>query len=375
MICDCSRRNPLPAREMDSIFVTRAYLPPFEEFCASLAEIFNTAHLTNRGPLHDRLEAKIREYLRVEHVHLVANGTLALQLALAGLGIAEGEVITTPFSYAATVSAIMWERCVPVFVDIEPGNFTLDPALIEAAITDKTRAILPVHVFGYACDVEAIENLAARHGLKVIYDAAHAFGGLWQGRSLLSFGDVSTCSFHATKLFHTAEGGCCVGREAEVSRAIYLIRSFGHIGDDHFRLGMNAKMSELQAAMGLSIFPYLPEIIASRKAASEAYDRRLAGKLARPAQQAALEYNFAYYPVLFKSEAELLRIIGALSKADIHPRRYFYPALNRLPYVPRRAVCPIAEDVSSRIACLPLYSGLAENDVERICMIIQENLY
>ncbi|GHV57437.1 hypothetical protein FACS189460_4000 [Deltaproteobacteria bacterium] len=273
----------------EAIFVTRTYLPPFEDFSAGLKEIFESARLTNGGPLTARLEKLLRDYCQVDYLQLTANGTLALQLALAALDIAGGEIITTPFSYAATVSAIMWERCVPVFVDIEVDNFTLDPNLIEAAITDKTRAIMPVHVFGYACDVEAIENIAAAHGLKVIYDAAHAFGSRWRGRPLLSYGDVATCSFHATKLFHTGEGGCCALREASVNQALGLLKSFGHIGDDHIRLGLNAKMSELQAALGLSVFPRLPEISAARRTVTELYDLLLAGCLGRPVRQEALE--------------------------------------------------------------------------------------
>lgn len=350
-----------------SVFVTKPYLPPREEYLARVSAIFDRDVLTNQGPEVRELEARLRAFLGVEHLQYLANGTLALQLALRALDITEGEVITTPFSYVATTSAILWERCTPVFVDIEPDTFTLDAAKIEEAVTPRTKAVMPVHVFGRACDTDAIEAVAAKHGLKVIYDAAHAFASRWKGRSLCSCGDVSTLSFHATKLFHTVEGGACVMRDAETAGRLDLVKRFGHHGDTHHLPGTNAKQGELHAAMGLVNLCHIDEIVAERKAVSEMYDSLLGQRLQRPAPQEGLEYNYAYYPVLFEDERELLEAFGRLHRMDVFPRRYFYPSLDTLPYVESRFPCPVSEDVSRRIACLPLFCGLGEDTVERIC--------
>jgi dTDP-4-amino-4,6-dideoxygalactose transaminase len=289
------------------------------------------------------------------------------------LDITEGGIITTPFSYVATISSILWERCVPVFVDIEPNNFTIDAGKIEAAITPKTRAVMAVHVFGYACAVEHIQDVANEHNLKVIYDGAHAFGVKYKGKSLLSHGDISTLSFHATKLFHTIEGGACVVRDKNVSYELELQKRFGHNHDDHITLGINAKASEFHAAMGLANFPYINEIIAERRKISEIYDNLLAGIVARPSNQAEIEYNYAYYPVRFESEKTLLSVFKALNFNNIYPRRYFYPSLNTLPYV-GKTTCQLSEEISLRIACLPLYAGLSCDVAERISKIIKKNL-
>lgn len=353
-----------------SITVTKPYLPPKDEFLKYVSDIFDRGILTNQGPNVLALEKKLSAYLGAEHFHYVTNGTVALQLALKALGIEGGEVITTPFSYVATTSSILWERCIPVFVDIEPDNFTINPAKIEEAITPNTKAIMPVHVFGYACDVEAIREIADRHGLKVIYDAAHAFGSKYKGKSLLNYGDISTCSFHATKLFHTIEGGACVVRDKAVSDRLELEKRFGHQGDEHFCLGINAKQDEFNAAMGLANFAHLDEIIVARKHIVELYDSLLSGKVRRPKMQDGLRYNYAYYPVVFENEKELLSAFERLSKIDVFPRRYFYPSLNQLPYLQKYYPCPVSEDITTRIACLPLYIGLQDADVERICEVL-----
>ncbi len=350
-----------------SITVTKPYLPPKEEYLKYVSEIFDRGILTNQGPNVLALEKKLSAYLGAEHFHYVTNGTVALQLALKALGIEGGEVITTPFSYVATTSSILWERCIPVFVDIEPDNFTINPAKIEEAITPNTKAIMPVHVFGYACDVEAIQKIADKHGLKVIYDAAHTFGSKYKGKSLLNYGDISTCSFHATKLFHTIEGGACVVRDKAVSDRLELEKRFGHQGDEHFCLGINAKQDEFNAAMGLANFAHLDEIIVARKHIVEQYDSLLSGKVRRPKMQDGLRYNYAYYPVVFENEKELLSAFERLSKIDVFPRRYFYPSLNQLPYLQKYYPCPVSEDITTRIACLPLYVGLQDADVKRIC--------
>ena len=353
-----------------SIFVTKSFMPQIDEYNKYVAGIFERGVLTNQGPLVVELEQKLSGFLGVDNFHYLTNGTVALQLALAALGIDDGEVITTPFSYVATTSSILWQRCKPVFVDIEPNNFTIDVSKIEAAITPNTRAIMAVHVFGYACNVDKIEQIAKKHNLKVIYDGAHAFGSKYNGKSLLSYGDITTCSFHATKLFHTIEGGACIVRDKAVSDKLELQKRFGHNRDNHYMLGINAKQSEFHAAMGLANFPYIHDIIDIRRQISEYYDKLLAGVVVRPALQSGLEYNYAYYPVVFKSEDELLRVFAALNAADIFPRRYFYPSLNTLPYVEKQS-CPVSEDISLRIACLPLYVGLKMEEVKKVSDIIK----
>ena len=354
-----------------SVYVTKSFLPPLDEYNKYIAEIFARGVLTNQGPVVQELQKKLSEYLGVNNFHYLANGTIALQLALSALDINDGEVITTPFSYVATTSSILWQRCKPVFVDIEPDNFTIDIDKIESAITPETRAIMAVHVFGYACNVDKIEQIAKRHNLAVIYDGAHAFGSKYNGKSLLSYGDISTCSFHATKLFHTIEGGACIVRDKAVSDKLELQKRFGHYGDEHFMLGINAKQSEFHAAMGLANFPYINDIITDRKRVSDTYDKLLSGVVGRPASQPGLEYNYAYYPVVFKSEDELLKVFAALNAIDIFPRRYFYPSLNKLPYVDGEN-CPVSENISSRIACLPLYVGLDNETITKISETIKK---
>lgn len=352
------------------VFVTKPYLPPKEEYLERVSAIFDRRHLTNQGPEVHEFESRASSFLGVENFHYVTNGTIALQIALRALDVMEGEVITTPFSYVATTSSILWERCTPVFVDIEPNNFTIDPAKIEAAITPRTKAILPVHVFGYACDVEAIDAIAQKHGLKVIYDAAHAFGSRYKGRALASYGDISTLSFHATKLFHTIEGGACIVKGNTISEKLDLIKRFGHNGDTHYALGINAKQDEFNAAMGNVNLNHVEEILAERKRLSDLYDALLPSRLRRPARQEGLEYNYAYYPVVFESEKDLLESFARLAKQDIFPRRYFYPSLNTLPYVKERFSCPVSEDICSRIACLPLFIGLEDDTVRKICEVL-----
>lgn len=357
---------------MEKTFVTKAFLPPLEDYLRFVGDIFENRQLTNQGPLLKELELKLSEYLGVRYFHFVANGTVALQLALDSLGITEGQVITTPFSYVATASSILWQRLRPIFVDIEPDNYTLDYRKIEGVVTESTRAILGVHVFGNACAVEAIQEIATRRHLKVIYDGAHAFGARYNGRSLLDFGDVTTCSFHATKLFHTVEGGGCIAKDEAVSGRIELAKRFGHNYDEHLHLGINAKNSEMHAAMGLANFPFIDKIIGVRKRLSSLYSRLLP-MLRKPLSQPTLEYNFAYYPVVFESEHQLLKVFDALNRDAIFPRRYFYPSLNTISYIAGDA-CPISEDISRRVACLPLYVDLSEGTVEKICAIINSNL-
>jgi dTDP-4-amino-4,6-dideoxygalactose transaminase len=352
--------------------VTKSFLPPIEEYTAQVQRAYNNGWLTNRGELVLELEDKLTTYLALEEsrILLMNNGTIPIQIALKVLGKG-GEVITTPFSYVATTSAIVWEGCTPVFVDIHPEYLTIDETKIEAAITDKTTCILATHVYGNPCNVIEIERIANKHKLKVIYDGAHAFGVNYKGKSIFEYGDVTTCSFHATKLFHTGEGGALFCKDQALFHQLYYSHNFGHDGPLAFHgLGINGKMSELQAAMGLAVFPYMPEILEGRSRVVSWYDEFL--KLESLEQieiRKETNWNSAYYPVLFESENHLLEIEKSLQDIGIFPRRYFYPSLTKLPYVPQSS-CEIASSVSSRILCLPLFYGLSEHEVKRITSII-----
>ena len=353
--------------------VTKSFLPDFSEYEKYLRRIWSSGHLTNNGPLALELEEKLKELLGVKHLLFTSNGTIVLQMALKVYGITK-EVITTPFSYVATTNAILWEGCQPVFADINNVNFCIDSKKIEEKITENTQAILVTHVYGYPCDIDEIEKIADKYSLKVIYDAAHAFGCTYKGKSLLSFGDISTCSFHATKLFHTVEGGCIISNDGAIAEKLRLFRQFGHVGDEYFSMGINAKNSEFHAAMGLCILPHLNQLIESRMKVSAIYDDRLKGiKLRRPTSTEQLTYNYAYYPVIFKSEQVLLQVRAAMMHQGINPRRYFYPSLNQLKFVTYREMS-LSEDISKRVLSLPLYPDLAGDDVDRICEIIISNV-
>ncbi len=350
------------------INVTKTYLPNFDEYTAILKRAWDKAWLTNNGELVQELETKLKEYLGVQNFLFTNNGTVVLQMALKALGITK-EVITTPFSYVATTNVILWEGCQPVFVDIDPNTFCIDATKIEAAITKNTEAILATHVFGIACNVDAIEAIAKKYGLKVIYDAAHAFGSMYNGKSLLSYGDISTCSFHATKLFHTGEGGCVIANDDSIANQLMLYRQFGHVYDDYYSVGINGKNSEFHAAMGLCVLPNMAAIIADRKRISDMYDASFAAVLQRPTMQAELEYNYAYYPVVFISEEILLQVVEILKLQQIAGRRYFYPSLNELPFIQKQP-CPVSEDISRRVLCLPLYHGLEDEHIQTIITCI-----
>ena len=357
------------------INVTKTYLPPFEEYSAILKRAWDKGWITNNGELVQELEGKLRQYLGVKHLWFTGNGTVVLQMALKALNITK-EVITTPFSYVATTNAILWEGCTPVFVDIDPATFCIDADKIEGAITKNTQAILATHVYGLPCDVEKIQAIADRYNLKVIYDGAHAFGCIYKGKSLLSYGDVSTCSFHATKIFHTVEGGSIIANDEELNNKLNLYRSFGHIGDDYYCVGINAKNSEFHAAMGLAVLPHLSAIIEERKKIVESYNAILPPSLTKLNYTlAGFNYNYAYYPVLFTNEKILLKTKDALQQSGINTRRYFYPSLNNLPQVTGIKVsCPISDDLSCRVLCLPLYPGLSETAIEQINSIIAKSI-
>jgi dTDP-4-amino-4,6-dideoxygalactose transaminase len=356
------------------IRVTKTFLPPLDEYTRLLERVWQSYHLTNRGPLLLELEQKLTAWLGVHQMLITTNGTLPIQIAIRALDIS-GEVITTPFSYVATTSSLLWERCKPVFVDIHPDYLTIDERAIEAAITDKTQAILATHVFGNPCDVDAIADIAKRHNLKIIYDAAHAFGVKYNEQSLFNYGDVSTCSFHATKIFHTGEGGALFTADQKLYDKLFYMHNFGHDGPHDFQgIGINAKTSELQAAMGLALLPYLEKIFSERKRVTTQYRKELHGQHLRFLQiRPGTEWNDCYFPVIFESEDVVLKVIAALEKENIQPRRYFYPSLNRLRFLVYQNM-PVSESVSQRILCLPLYPDLSESDVSRICRIINQTM-
>lgn len=350
--------------------VTKTFLPTQEEYNSFVKRAWDKAWLTNRGELTIELEDKLKSYLDVPHLIITNNGTIPIQIALKLFGKG-GEIITTPFSYVATSAAIVWENCTPVFVDIDSEYLTIDETKIENAITQKTTAILATHVFGNPCHIEAIESIAKKHNLQVIYDAAHCFGVKYNNKSVFNFGDVSTCSFHATKLFHTGEGGAMFCNTDEVYHQLFYSHNFGHNGPLEFHgLGINAKISELQSAMGLAVFPYMDHIISERKKAVDFYNETLNFKTARTLKiRENTEWNYSYYPVIFNSETILLKVQQALLEENILPRRYFYPSLNTIDYV-KGDHMPISESIASRIMCLPLYVGIPGESLKKIVQII-----
>ncbi len=356
------------------ILVTKTFLPPQEEYNKQIKRAWDNAWLTNRGELTLELEQKLKQHLGISNIIMTNNGTLPIQIALKLLAKG-GEVITTPFSYVATSAAIIWENCKPVFVDIDPEHLTIDESKIEDSITSKTTSILATHVFGNPCNVEVIESIAKKHNLSVIYDAAHCFGVNYKDQSIFNYGDVSTCSFHATKIFHTAEGGAMFCNDEKLYHKLFYSHNFGHNGPLKFHgLGINAKISELQSAMGLSIFPYIKTIFSERKKVVDFYNAHLNFSLLSKIKiRENTQWNYSYYPVIFDSQNTLLKVLEALEKEKIIPRRYFYPSLNTIPYV-NGGTMPISESISERIVCLPLYVGLNEIDLEKIVTIINKNI-
>lgn len=351
--------------------VTKPFLPPREAYEQLLDGIWQRNWLTNNGPLVLELEDKLKAYLQLPHLLYLNNGTIALQLAIKALGL-KGEIITTPFSYVATSSSIVWEGCTPVFADIDSRTLNIDPGKIEAVITPRTSAILATHVYGNPCDVEAIQTLADRHNLKVIYDAAHAFGSCYKGKTLYAYGDVATASFHATKLFHTIEGGAVITSDPDLMTRMAYLRNFGHDGPERFAaVGINGKNSEFHAAMGLANLPYIEAILAKRKAIANWYNQRLQVPGIQHLHLVEPEhFNWAYYPVLFDDEKTLLRVVEALNARNIFPRRYFFPALHTVPSYANGQSLPIAESASQRVLSLPMYFELSEEEVEEVCAII-----
>lgn len=356
--------------------VTKPFLPPLQEYNQYIESIWERQWLTNNGPLVNELELSIKEYLDVPHMLFLNNGTIAIQMAIKALGL-KGEVITTPFSYVATTSSLVWENCTPVFVDIDKDDFNIDVSKIEVAITSKTTAILATHVFGNPCDVKAIKEIADKYKLKVIYDAAHCFGTKINGRSVFEFGDISTTSFHATKLFHTVEGGAVFTMNADLLKKLSLFRNFGHTSPVTFDgAGINAKNSEFHAAMGLCNLKYIDIVLEKRKEQWLHYIDLLKGlNIQHLNIKNGIDFNYAYFPIVFNSEETLLKSFEYLSMHYVYARRYFYPSLNTLNFL-SYTNCPVSESIAPRILCLPLYHDLKHEEqrmIARILLRMQNN--
>ncbi|CAM3550260.1 DegT/DnrJ/EryC1/StrS family aminotransferase [Arcobacter aquimarinus] len=356
------------------INITKTYLPDKEKYKKYIDEIYENCWVTNNGTLVQKLEKRLAEYLGVKNIVLVSNGTVALEIAYRTLGL-KGFVITTPFSFVATTSSLVTNQLLPIFADIEKNTFNINPKKIEKLITLNTSAILSVHVFGNACNVEKINKIASKYNLKVIYDAAHAFDVKYKEQSILNYGDISTLSFHATKLFHTIEGGALIINDDElVQKARYLI-NFGIKNEEEIpHLGTNAKMNEFEAAMGLCVLDDIEKIKNKRKSLIENYKKELKGLVQFQEQNNNATENYSYFPILFKSEKELLKIQKALNSEQIFPRRYFYPSLDTLEYIEPKQECKISRDISKRILCLPVFVELSLKEQEKIIDIIKDNL-
>ncbi len=363
---------------MKQILVTRSSMPPFEEYMEEIRSVWESHWLTNMGPKHAELADALREYLGVERIELFTNGHMAIELTLQAMNL-QGEVITTPFTFASTTHAIVRNGLEPVFCDIDPVSFTLDPAKIEERITERTCAILPVHVYGNICDTDGIEAVARKHGLKVIYDACHAFGETVNGKGAGTFGDASCFSFHATKVFNTIEGGAVCFRDTALGEKLYDLKNFGIHGPEDVRaVGANAKMNEFCAAMGLCNLRHVEEEIEKRKKAGNRYRSHLEGipGLQLNAAQPGVKYNYGYFPVIFERDvfgADRDEVFAALAEQNVGARKYFWPLTSAFSafagkYDP--AETPAAQRISERVLTLPLYADLAPEDVDRICEIV-----
>ncbi len=357
------------------ITVTKPFQPPKENFDKYLQGIWRRNWLTNNGPLVNELETKLKQYFDLRHAIFLSNGTIALQIAIKALKLT-GEIITTPFSYVATTSTIYWENCKPIFAEIDEDSFNISPDSIPNYISKNTSAILATHCFGNPCDIEKLEKISKKYNLKIIYDAAHCFGTFYKGKSIFSYGNISTSSFHATKMFHTIEGGAIFTSNSTLAHKTRYLRNFGHNGqEDFFGLGINGKNSEVHAAMGLCNIEFANSILETRKRQWEYYKKSLEnGKVKFQKLNEQGTYNYAYFPIVFESERELLKVKKELEKHLIYSRRYFYPSLNKLPYI-KNVSRKKSERLASTILCLPLYHTLSVEEQDMICGIISKECY
>jgi dTDP-4-amino-4,6-dideoxygalactose transaminase len=351
--------------------VTKPFSPPIAEYTKLLEGVWERHWFTNNGPLVNELELQLKTYLNLPHLLFLNNGTIALQIAIKALEL-KGDIITTPFSYVATTSSIVWEGCNPVFVDIDPQTLNIDPTKIEAAIKPNTTAILATHVYGNPCDIDAIQKIADKYKLKVIYDAAHCFGTLYKGKSVFAYGDISTTSFHSTKLFHTVEGGAVFTMNPDLLKKLSYLRNFGHEGPEHFaEVGINGKNSEFHAAMGLCNLKYIEDIKQSRRTQSERYSERLINSSIKFIKINPLcSFNYAYYPIVLENEQLLQKVITELEANWVKPRRYFYPSLNIVPIYKTGKPLEVSEDIAKRVLCLPLYYSLSVEEIDFISRIL-----
>ncbi|MFV8822039.1 DegT/DnrJ/EryC1/StrS family aminotransferase [Faecalibacterium sp. 9] len=365
---------------MNDILVTRSSMPSMEEYIEEIRSIWDSHWLTNMGEKHKALQAELQKYMGVPAVELLTNGHMALELSLQAMNL-QGEVITTPFTFASTTHAIVRNGLEPVFCDIDPETYTMDVTQIERLITDRTCAILPVHVYGNICNIEEIERIAHKYGLKVLYDAAHTFGETYKGQGIGNFGDASCFSFHATKVFNTIEGGAVCYRDPDMGRRLYELKNFGIHGPEEVdAVGANAKMNEFCAAMGLCNLRHVDEEIAKRRAVVERYREHLEGVdgLRLNVQQPEVRSNYAYFPVVFDENlfgASRNEVMDALAQNGIGARKYFYPLTNTFECFHGKYdvdATPVALHVAKRVLTLPLYADLSMEDVDRICKIVLE---
>lgn len=364
----------------NNILVTRSSMPSMEEYIEEIRSIWDSHWLTNMGEKHKALQAELQKYMGVPEVELLTNGHMALELSLQAMNL-QGEVITTPFTFASTTHAIVRNGLEPVFCDIDPETYTMDVTQIERLITDRTCAILPVHVYGNVCNIEEIERIAHKYGLKVLYDAAHTFGETYKGQGIGNFGDASCFSFHATKVFNTIEGGAVCYRDPDMGRRLYELKNFGIHGPEEVdAVGANAKMNEFCAAMGLCNLRHVDEEIAKRRAVVERYREHLEGVdgLRLNVQQPEVRSNYAYFPVVFDENlfgASRNEVMDALAQNGIGARKYFYPLTNTFECFHGKYdvdATPVALHVAKRVLTLPLYADLSMEDVDRICKIVLE---
>ena len=356
------------------IQVTKTYLPDKDKYKQYIDEIYESGWITNNGKFVQKLENRLKKFLDVENIILVSNGTLALQIAYMALGL-DGSVITTPFSFIATTSSLVASKIKPVFCDIDKKTFNLNANLIEKYLDKSISAIVPTHIFGNACEIEQIEQIANKHNLKVVYDASHCFGVKYENQSILNFGDISTISFHATKLFHTIEGGALVVKDNDLAKKIRYMINFGIENEESILgFGINAKMNEFEAAMGLCVLDDIDLIFKKREEIFNLYKDELKDVVDFQLFNPKSSLNYSFMPVLFKNERELKKIQNKLLDNDIGARRYFYPSLDTLQYTDNLKICSIARDISSRILCLPIFVGLKNEEQSKIIDIIKGEL-
>ncbi|KPW13184.1 DegT/DnrJ/EryC1/StrS aminotransferase [Pseudomonas syringae pv. atrofaciens] len=366
--------NALTQRNMEAsmINVTKTYLGDIDQFKRYVEGIYARGWLTNHGPLARELTDRLKDYLGVRHIILTNNGTLALQVAYRALGLS-GSAVTTPFSFVATSSSLQWEGIRPIFADIDAHTWNISPKQIENSIAEDTTAIVATHVFGNPCDVQAIEQIAREHKLKVVYDGAHAFAVRHAGQSVLNHGDISTLSFHATKLFHTIEGGAIITNDDELARQAHLMCNFGISGVDRIDgIGINAKLNEFSAAMGLCILDNISNILEERAEIADHYTSSLQDYLDLQTPQADSQLNHSYYPVALRDEQQLLSVRTALNQHKINPRRYFYPSLDTLEYLQPQPGQPVSRALSERVLCLPIYPGLLKSEQDLVIRTLIE---